>query len=69
MRLRTRGALRELPLAWVDALDSATPTGAEKRLERLGLATDVVLEGAWEVDADPSSPVQARASLRRARGE
>ena len=69
MRLRTRGALRELPLAWVDALDSATPSGAEKRLERLGLATDVVLEGAWEVDADPSSPVQARASLRRARGE
>ena len=60
MRLRTRGALRELPLAWVDALDSATPTGAEKRLERLGLATDVVLEGAWEVDARTRAPCMAK---------
>ncbi len=64
--LQTRGALHELPLAWVDAFDTLD-RGEPALLERLGLAGDVVLAADWDIDA--SERLRARATLRRSRGE
>ncbi len=63
MRLQTRGDLRGLPLAWVNALDTATPAA----LERWGLGGNLVFDGEWDVDT--SDAPRASASLRRASGD
>lgn len=65
-RLQTRGALHDVPLAWVDAFD-ALDRSEPALLERLGLAGDVVLAADWDIDA--SERLRARATLRRSRGE
>lgn len=65
-RLQTRGALHDLPLAWVDAFDTLDRS-EPALLERLGLAGDVVLAADWDIDA--SERLRARATLRRSRGE
>ncbi|MCZ8093700.1 MAG: translocation/assembly module TamB domain-containing protein [Acidovorax sp.] len=81
-RVQTQGTLQGLPLAWVDALgtEQATspatgttpsptaPTLApQPLLARLGLATDILLEGQWNVDTTDTP--RASASLRRTQGD
>ncbi len=81
-RVQTQGTLQGLPLAWVDALGSeqatspatsttpspTAPTLApQPLLARLGLATDILLEGQWNVDT--TDIPRASASLRRTQGD
>ncbi|MCW5237050.1 translocation/assembly module TamB domain-containing protein [Verminephrobacter eiseniae] len=69
LRLQTRGTLQGLPLAWVDALgpgQTAAATGPSL-LARMGLASDMLLDGQWSVDSGDT--LRARASLRRASGD
>lgn len=92
-RLQTQGTLQGLPLAWVDALGTATepvpvatpaaaplpgaapsPTAPmlapQPLLARLGLSTNLLLDGEWNVDTmnTPDTP-RATASLRRTQGD
>ena len=81
-RVQTQGTLQGLPMAWVDALGTeqaappATPAAPspttpalapQALLTRLGLATDILLEGQWNVDTTES--LRATASLRRTQGD
>ncbi len=81
-RVQTQGTLQGLPLAWVDALgteQAAPPATAaapsptaptlapQALLARLGLATDILLEGQWNVDTTDAP--RASASLRRTQGD
>ncbi|PIF91674.1 autotransporter secretion inner membrane protein TamB [Acidovorax sp. 62] len=81
-RVQTQGTLQGLPLAWVDALSTeqatspatgttpspTAPTLApQPLLARLGLATDILLEGQWNVDTTDTP--RASASLRRTQGD
>lgn len=72
----TQGTLRDLPLAWLDALgmpapqtaSSATSTNAPKGpLAQWGLGGDVVLNADWNASFDKT--LQARASIQRAHGD
>ena len=70
--LQTQGTLEGLPLAWVDALGigaaSATAgSAAQPLLARLGVSTNLVLNGQWNVDT--KAPIRANASLQRASGD
>lgn len=75
-QLQSRGTLQGLPMAWVDALgldggggdDSAgAGQGAAPLLARLGLSSDIVLDGQWDVER--GERLRASASLHRASGE
>ncbi|QEA14433.1 DUF490 domain-containing protein [Comamonas flocculans] len=63
LRLNTRGSLRDLPLAWANALD-AEPTPL---LQRLGLGGDLVLGADWDVQMGEA--LQASVTLRRSGGD
>ena len=63
MQLQTAGELKGLPSTWLNALDAKTPP----LLTRLGLASDLELEGDWNVQAAQS--LEATLGLRRARGD
>ena len=73
MRLQTQGTLQGLPMAWLDALglDGDTPavpgSPAQPLLARLGLATNLLLDGEWNVDLGDT--LRASASLRRSSGD
>ena len=62
-KLQTRGELRGLPLAWVNALDNTQPP----LLERQGVGGNLVFDGEWDITA--ADTVRATASLRRASGD
>ncbi len=73
MRLQTQGTLQGLPMAWLDALGlGETPAAAgrpaQPLLERMGLASSIVLDGQWSVDTTGNA-LRASASLRRASGD
>ena len=63
LRLRSQGELQGLPLAWANAF----AMDGQGALARLGLAGDLVLDGAWDIDA--ADTLRARASLRRRSGD
>jgi translocation and assembly module TamB len=60
----TQGSLKDLPLAWVDAL-GLQDTGST--LASMGLGGDVQLDGDWKLAL--TDTLRGRASLRRARGD
>ncbi|MCW8202562.1 translocation/assembly module TamB domain-containing protein [Verminephrobacter aporrectodeae] len=72
-QLQTQGTLQGLPMAWVDALDTLGPgtppagSPAQPLLARMGLASDIVLDGQWNVER--RAGLRASASLRRASGD
>jgi translocation and assembly module TamB len=73
LRLQSQGTLQGLPLAWLDALGvGETPAAAGRParplLARMGLASDIVLDGQWNVDTTGAA-LRASASLRRASGD
>ncbi|QXL84721.1 translocation/assembly module TamB domain-containing protein [Comamonas sp. NLF-1-9] len=63
LRLSSHGSLRDLPLAWANALD-AEPTPL---LQRLGLGGDLVLAADWDVQMGEA--LQASVTLRRSGGD
>ena len=67
-RLQTQGTLQGLPIAWVDALGLGETPSAPSLLARMGLATNLVLDGQWNVDTT-GDMLRASASLRRASGD
>ncbi|EER57718.1 protein of unknown function DUF490, partial [Acidovorax delafieldii 2AN] len=73
LRLQSQGTLQGLPLAWLDALGvGETPAAAgppaQPLLARMGLASDIALDGQWSVDTTGAA-LRASASLRRASGD
>jgi len=68
-RLYSRGELQGLPLAWVDALPTASgeTNAGPPLLQRMGLGTDMVLAGEWTIAA--ADTLSAHAQLRRASGD
>ncbi len=63
MQLRTQGTLQGLPTAWADAFaDNDGPW-----LQRLGLASSLVLGGDWNIDLGDT--LRASATVRRASGD
>lgn len=62
-RLRSQGELTGLPLAWVNAWR----VDGQPALTRLGLAGNLVLNAAWDVDA--GDQLRASARLQRASGD
>lgn len=77
LQIQTRGDLKGLPLSWVDALravsgsdmaDKAPPLEQQPLLERMGMASTLVLDGQWNLDTTQATP-RASASLRRASGD
>ena len=73
-QLQTLGTLQGLPMAWVNALglgDAGAAAGrpAQPLLERMGLATTLVLDGQWDINTTTPTAPRASASLRRASGD
>ena len=73
-RLQTQGTLQGLPMAWVNALgiDSTgerAGAAAQPLLERMGLATTLVLDGQWDINTTTPTAPRATASLWRASGD
>ena len=68
--LQTRGQLKGLPLAWIDAL--ATPEGASTGpISSAGIGGNLVFDGQWDVllPADSSTPLRLTAELQRSSGD
>ncbi len=68
--LQTRGQLKGLPLAWIDAL--ATPEGAGTGpIAGAGVSGDLVFDGQWDVllPADAATPLRLSAELQRSSGD
>ena len=63
VQLRSQGELQGLPLAWANAF----AVDGQGALARLGLAGDLVLDGAWDIAA--ADTLRAQASLRRRSGD
>ncbi len=63
LQLQTQGSLKDVPLGWANAADSAQPP----LLQRLGLAGDVVLGGTWDVVLGQT--LQAQVALARSSGD
>lgn len=63
LQLQTQGSLKDVPLVWANAADSAQPP----LLQRLGLAGDVVLGGSWDVTLGQT--LQAQVTLARSSGD
>lgn len=65
-RIQSKGELQALPLAWLDALPRQT-TAELPLLQRMGISTDMLLRGQWNLESDPQW--RARVSLGRAAGD
>ena len=68
--LQTRGQLKGLPLAWIDAL--ATPEGASTGpIAGAGVNSDLLFDGQWDVllPADTATPLRLFAELQRSSGD
>lgn len=72
--LQTRGQLKGLPLAWIDAL--ATPEGASTGPiagagAGAGVGGNLLFDGQWDVllPADAATPLRLSADLRRSSGD
>ncbi|UCV00124.1 translocation/assembly module TamB domain-containing protein [Acidovorax radicis] len=73
-QLQTQGTLQGLPMAWVNALGlgetgAAAGRPAQPLLERMGLATTLVLDGQWDINTTTPTAPRASATLRRAGGD
>lgn len=73
LQVQSQGTLEGLPMAWVDALGlgATAPAGgrpAEPLLRRAGLATNILLNGEWNIDTTAPAP-RVQATLRRASGD
>ncbi|MBD3893445.1 translocation/assembly module TamB domain-containing protein [Hydrogenophaga sp.] len=68
--LHTRGQLRAWPLAWLELLGSAGGAPAAT-LARLGLQSDLVFDGHWDVllPVAPDAPLRLVAHLQRRSGD
>jgi translocation and assembly module TamB len=68
--LQTRGQLKGLPLAWIDAL--ATSEGASTGpIASAGVGGNLLFDGQWDVllPADAATPLRLSAELRRSSGD
>jgi translocation and assembly module TamB len=68
--LQTRGQLKGLPLAWIDAL--ATPEGANAGpITRAGIGGDLLFDGQWDIllPANAAAPLRLSAELQRSSGD
>ena len=68
--LQSRGQLKGLPLAWIDAL--ATPEDANTGpIAGAGVGGDLLFDGQWDLllPADAATPLRLSAELRRSSGD
>jgi translocation and assembly module TamB len=68
--LQTRGQLKGLPLAWIDALASAEGASAGP-IAGAGIGGNLVFDGQWDVllPADAATPLRLSAELQRSSGD